>query len=316
MRPAAAIVALAFLSLAAQAANAKTWTAGDIEIAGGWVWTTLDRGVARIDPRRNRLVAPVVPTRWHPSALAAGVGTLWVAAIDDGDGPTRVLRVDARTARVTASTQMPGAALALEATPAGAWVVLEYPGKGRPRRIVRLHPRTARVLSILEPRLQPLRLAAGDGALWATTTEGVTRLGAGGGPPARVLAPNGPFAIAVGRGAVWVTSQAPGTLARIDARSRRTQAVITTAGNPGDVTVGREAIWVALASGSYQWQETGAVVRVDHRGNRVVARVPLTGFPSAVIEGLGGLWVTRPGVPAISRIDPATNRVVASVRLP
>jgi streptogramin lyase len=310
------LVALALLPLSAQAADAKTWTAGDVEIAGGWVWTTLDRGVAGIDPHRNRLVIPAVPTIWHPIALAAADGALWVAAVEDGDGPTRVLRVDARTALVTASTQMPGAAIALEATRAGAWVVLEYPGTVRPGRVARLHPRTARVLSTLEPRVQAIRLAAGEGSLWATTRKGVTRLGAGGGPAARVPAPNGPFAIAVGQGAIWVTSQAPGTLMRVEPRSGRTEAVIATPGNPVDVTVGREAILVALASVLNQPQQIGAVVRIARLSNRVVARVPLSGAPSAVIEGLGGLWVARPGVPAISRIDPATNRVVASMRLP
>jgi hypothetical protein len=47
---------------------------------------------------------------------------------------------------------------------------------------------------------------------------------------------------------------------------------------------------------------------------RVVASLPVPGTPVAVAVGAGGVWVLSPPDNTVTRIDPATNRRVATVR--
>jgi virginiamycin B lyase len=64
-------------------------------------------------------------------------------------------------------------------------------------------------------------------------------------------------------------------------------------------------------------QRDREVVRVDPRTNRVTARLPMTPPGSELgAVGDGSLWLTQVAQGTVTRVDPATGRTVATVRVP
>ena len=73
--------------------------------------------------------------------------------------------------------------------------------------------------------------------------------------------------------------------------------------------------WLGFGEGSV-WVsnfEDNSVSRIDPATNTVVATVPVTLNPTGIGFGAGSVWVTNHRAGTISRIDPATNRVVAEI---
>jgi streptogramin lyase len=123
-----------------------------------------------------------------------------------------------------------------------------------------------------------------------------------------------------GAGSLWVGAWRDQEVVRIDPRSNRVTARFPAGGpNPAGLAVDAATIWVVHP-------DTDEVVRLDPRTGRVVARIRLGPLPfqfapgdrrflpSLVAVGAGAGWVgTSRG--AVARIDAASNRVVALVKL-
>lgn len=62
--------------------------------------------------------------------------------------------------------------------------------------------------------------------------------------------------------------------------------------------------------------ERGIVSRIDPKTNKVVATIPVGQGLGDVVLGPGAVWVATRDDDTVSRIDPTTNRVVASIKLP
>jgi YVTN family beta-propeller protein len=60
----------------------------------------------------------------------------------------------------------------------------------------------------------------------------------------------------------------------------------------------------------------GTVVRIDPKTNKLVATIPVGQGLGDVVLGPGAVWVATRDDKTVSRIDPATNRVVATIKLP
>ena len=73
---------------------------------------------------------------------------------------------------------------------------------------------------------------------------------------------NGPGAIAVGLGSVWVANTLDGTVSRIDAKTGTVIGLVQVGEGPRDIAVARGAVWVANEFG-------GTVSRIDPRTNNV-----------------------------------------------
>jgi YVTN family beta-propeller protein len=125
----------------------------------------------------------------------------------------------------------------------------------------------------------------------------------------------GPGPIATGEGSVWVANARDRTVSRIDADTREVVATIGLGIEPTDLAVGQGAVWVA---GGYD----GALLRIDTADNVVRASLAIreqigplpSGFdsgPSAVTVSDGAVWLAHGE--EVSRIDPKTNDVVATV---
>jgi YVTN family beta-propeller protein len=166
-------------------------------------------------------------------------------------------------------------------------------------------------------------LAVAGGKVWVLGASGtVVRIdpatNTAVGTPLRV--PAVAEAIAVGERALWVTSVAPGDLGapgkdavtRIDLASGRTVATITVGRGPLDVAATPRTVWVTNSGGGGD-----GVARIDPHTNRLAGRPVRTGdSPQSLAVGGGSLWVANHDARTVTRIDPASGKVVADIPVP
>jgi virginiamycin B lyase len=229
-----------------------------------WVASSSDNSVSRIDPATNRVVTTIDVDR-QPSGIAVAAGSVWVAnALDD-----TVSRIDPASNRVVATIPIPGrgSAFSLAAAGGSVWVSGNH-------GLYRIDPAGNRVTKV---DVCCGEVAAGAGGLWVANgmDRTVLRVDPATGrvlaripvPPA--AAPERPYGIAAGGGAVWVTSE-------------------TVKPKPGDASL----LW-----------------RVDAAGNRFAGtlRVGTVGrnhITPTVAAGGGAVWVTVGDRDAVLRIRP------------
>jgi TolB protein len=195
-------------------------------------------------------------------------------------------------------------------------------------------PLNARVTATIEIGAFPRAVALGDGVVWATVDN------ANGGPDDHLLVKIDPATnevvgttpvfvagdIAVGDGAVWVTSRldnADGAVLRIDPSTNQVVASISVGLNPSNVAVGEGAVWVTVNTTTAGFRPSGEVVRIDPATNEVVARTTINGgWPRDIVVGEGAVWVyghagysPEHGWESSSlwRIDPLTNELASTV---
>jgi streptogramin lyase len=89
----------------------------------------------------------------------------------------------------------------------------------------------------------------------------------------------------------------------------RVAAVIRVGGQPSTVRADADAVWVARGPD---------LVRVDPRTNRVVAKLSCRCPQGSALAafGAGSLWLTQVAQGTVTRVDPATGRTVATIRVP
>ncbi len=150
-------------------------------------------------------------------------------------------------------------------------------------------------------------ITAGEGSVWmpSDATGILSRI-----DPAtnkvisKIPIPAGSFTAAFDGGAVWVTSTKNNLLTRVDAKSEKVVAKIPVGPTPRFLAAGLGSIWTLN-------QGDGSVSRIDPATNKVSATIEV-GVPGPggdIAVGEGAVWVSANGKP-LSKIDPATNRVV------
>jgi DNA-binding beta-propeller fold protein YncE/predicted Ser/Thr protein kinase len=147
----------------------------------------------------------------------------------------------------------------------------------------------------------PLRVATGDGEVWATSAPDGTlsridpRALSVVGAPLNVGV--GVSGVAVGGGSVWVSSPPTGRVLRVDPGSGRVLARIDVGGRPGAIAYGGRRVWVADEEGAGVTAINGVSGRIYRRG--IVPHAA----PLRLAVGAGGLWVSSASTGAIRRID-------------
>jgi YVTN family beta-propeller protein len=227
-----------------------------------WVLTPADHRITRIDPATNQVVATIGVGR-APSGLAVGAGAVWVSRRLEGT----VVRIDPTTNQVAATIPLGQAPGAVTVAGGVVWVALPEHGLGR------IDPASNRSTVVRVPHCCAGELAAGRGALWVANHRDGTLVrvdAATGRVAARVPLPKTtdqrPHQVAVGEGAVWVTSASPrrGTanlLWRVDPVSNQVTGTLdlgpTSAGGiPNSVAAGDGAVWVGGMT-------KGSIVRLE-----------------------------------------------------
>jgi len=108
--------------------------------------------------------------------------------------------------------------------------------------------------------------------------------------------------MAIFDGAVWVTCDAGGVVARIDIATNMVVAEIPAGSRPANLAVGEGSVWV--------WNHQLQLLRIDPATNKVIATIDgvAAGPGAGVTVGGRSVWVVVPT--GIGRIDPATNKIV------
>ncbi len=163
------------------------------------------------------------------------------------------------------------------------------------------------------------------------TTAGVVALDPGSGEVRdRIALGTAPSRVAVGNGAIWVVDADDRTISRIDSETRAVRTFSTSA-TPIDVAVSDGAVWVANAptdprSGASEDWLPASLSRLDPDTGQVVQTIelrPAPGghipdvFPGVSVQHIAvsgdDVWVINRDL-SVSRIDPASNRVVARIK--
>ncbi len=147
----------------------------------------------------------------------------------------------------------------------------------------------------------PLRVAAGDAEVWATSAPDGTLSKIDpqtlevAGPPIRVG--SGVSGVAIGEGSVWVSNPRQGRVLRVDPGSGRVLATIDVGGSPGAIAVGDGRVWVADEAGK-------GVTAINALNGRVYkSDIVPHAAPLRLAVGAGGLWVSSASTSAVRRID-------------
>jgi YVTN family beta-propeller protein len=210
----------------------------------------------------------------NPIALAVAGGNLWVGNTGDGT----VSRIDPATNEVVATIGI-GPPNERGGTP---WFVVAYDEQiwatdQNAMTILQIDPTTNAVVKTI-----PLLNADGAGS----------------------FVPQG---LVVDESGIWVSDYDGGRLVHID---RDTGAVLATIdiARPQDIAAGFGSLWI----GSFG--RTGAaVVRVDPASNQILDTVGVTGDTGFVATGADAVWVSDERSGTVTRIDPTTNTVVATI---
>ncbi len=195
----------------------------------------------------------------------------------------------------------------------------------------------------------PTAVAFGEGAYWVANADGssVSRVD----PVTNEVADtivnvgSGPSGITTGNGFVWVTNSLDGTVAKIDPRTNSVVQSITVGNGPVGILYAAGAVWVAnTADGTITRIDASTAARPRSRyrspppsslsetalsGRRsapsarwcasipspsaVVAPIRVGNGPTGIAFGDGSAWVANSLDGTVSRIDPATNSVAATI---
>lgn len=202
------------------------------------------------------------------------------------------------------------------------WSVVSEAGSiwvGNDLGVARIDPATNGVQATI-PIGGVVDVAAGDGQVWVASysANSVGRVDLATNTVPQTIDVDGPSGIAVGEGGVWVVSPVQGTVTRIDPATSTIVATIVVAkpapGLYGLIVPGAGSIAVGDGAVWATMENSGKVARIDPSSNRVVATIGTGSYPSVAFAD-GALWVMSENDPTLRRIDPATNRAVATIPL-
>ncbi len=152
----------------------------------------------------------------------------------------------------------------------------------------------------------PLRLAAGEGAVWVTSAADGTltridpRTRRALGRPLHLG--RGISAVAVGRKSVWVSSPDTSSVLRVDPAADTVTGRIAVGGRPGAIIVAGGRVWVADEDGA-------GVTAINPEGERVYRRgIAPHSAPLRLAAGAGGVWVSNASTGSVRRIEPSTAK--------
>ena len=114
------------------------------------------------------------------------------------------------------------------------------------------------------------------------------------------------FNLAAAPGAVWAIDNALSTAVRIDTKSGNVTARVPVGFQPYDIEWGFGSAWVANAGDGTVWRITNG---------KVVKKIKVGTEPNGLTAYHGALWVSDHTLGKVVRIDPATNKITATLRI-
>ena len=266
-----------------------------------------------IDPHRNRIVG-VVPVGDTPRGVAVGTKAVWVTNAADGT----VSEVDRERLKVIQTIGVGKQVSDAVVASGRVWVVT-----GIDNSLVQIDERSGGVLGILplssDPSASAHAVAAGYGAIWATSGDRLLKIDASSGD---VLAGIGGPAccfgindVAVGLGAAWIADVSE-LIFRITAGNSRMAGSAPLGVIPIAVAIGDGSVWLTVpgpAGGRVAlWRVDPLTLRVA----QTIAIGPERGYPPALelAAGAGAIWVTNFFAGTLVRVDPKLGVVTATIK--
>lgn len=266
---------------------------------------------SQVKPRPAKIIDTVALPQ--PSCCGFGLGAAWGVGHHDD-----ILRkIDPNSGHVLGQWPVADFQSGVPLAAAGSVWIPSAAG-----RLVRFNPASDKVVARIP--VSGAEVAFGYLKLWETTrSQQLVEINLRTNKPVYSLrlapgANNWDDPVAIGAHAVWVGVADNATLVRVDPQSNRIVGSITGFGDTDSsmpVAVGENTVWVLRFVGG---QET--LFRVNPATNHIVHRIPVgppngSGYDGTVTTGDGYVW-TGNWNNTVSKVDPATNRVVAIYTLP
>ena len=128
--------------------------------------------------------------------------------------------------------------------------------------------------------------------------------------PTGIADPSGELSVATGAGSVWLLTDPAGLLARVDPATNQVSAQIPVPPGSFAAAFGFDSVWVSTSGAG----GAGSVQRIDPGSNTVVASIPVGPGPRFLAAGAGAVWTLNQGDGTVSRVDPTSNRLTATIR--
>ncbi len=241
-------------------------------------------------------------------------GPDWQAITEDSAwtnsrGTDTIFRMDAGSDKVTATVPIPKPCSGFAVAAGTLWA----PSCGD-KMIYRIDLITNKIVGkvAVGPANSEGGIAFGAGSAWMPSESDVAKPGVVSriDPEtnkviASIAVPPGSYTAVYGYNRVWVSSTEKSVVSVIEPTSNKVIAEIPVDANPRFMAAGEGFVWTLN-------QGKGTVSKIDPLTMKVVATIE-TGAPGPggdIATGEGSLWVTQKTIP-ITRIDPATNKVMA-----
>jgi YVTN family beta-propeller protein len=180
--------------------------------------------------------------------------------------------------------------------------------------VSRVDPIAARVVATIPVGQGPITALQAGNTIWVANYLGgsVSRIDpASNQVTATVAADAKPVGLTAVGTVLWVFSQSAATATLVDTDTANRVATVPTGVQAGWSTAYAGRIWVSDFQGG-----TKQLVAIDPAQRRVVARVPTGAAPIAASFAGGSGWVANTGDASVTRFDPATGRVQATIAVP
>lgn len=232
---------------------------------------------------------PVIRVTGTPGGLAVGEGAVWVT---DATGHT-LSQISPDSNTVVRDDIVVGNGAGAVAVGEGAvWVANTLDGT-----VSRVDPELGIETDVVRVAGRPDALAVGAGSIWVANgdTASVSRIDPGKRVVVHTIAVgNGPRGIAVDGEAVWVANALDGTISKITATSETVSQVGAVAAGISSVAVSGGAVWVSSPP-------AGKVFRIDRGTAQVADVVDMGASPSALAGAADTVWVAALPPPARHR---------------
>jgi YVTN family beta-propeller protein len=298
--------------------------------------------VGVIDPDTNRIVSQI-PVGAAPTRVAFSPEGVWVISPHD----KTVTRIDPTTRTAVRTIPVGGPPIDVAAGSNAVWLLISSKTAvgGGPARVARIDPKLNDLLQTIplgtgsfgfganggggslaatvdtvwvvnpDPRLTVSKIDAATSKVNGTFSVGGLSFGFNSGTAGGVPGASG---IAADGVALWAGTDLGAV--RINAGSNSVSDTVRLGVVvPTALAVDRSAVWVVARPGFRccppEEVGTGTLTRIDPATNSVTATIPIGGQPIAVAVGEGSVWIADPGTRSVVRVDPKRNRVVARIRV-
>ena len=174
-----------------------------------------------------------------------------------------------------------------------------------------IDPESGRTVAGLTLPVRPTRVAVGLGAVWITSASSgqLVRVD----PDTLSIRQQidvgpGVGPIAFADSAVWVTNVDDGTVARIDPETNDIVQRVHVGNGPADMTAVGDELWIST-------RLDAAVVKVDARRGVVVKRIPVGVSPGGLAATQDSLWVADEVSSVVAQVDLVAEAAVSTVHV-